>query len=222
MESSKYYLLFKEGNISSSILDEKLKDVSFEDHYWHMACLAKYYESINDKYLEKAALGKLCDLNYAYASLIYFEKLEVLPSKFKQYTKAFSNNMKDDYIENRIVWYNKSEKKVNVKSFILYGSTSILVIPLMFFLVYVCKCTTDLAMIISVIFLLATQFIFNPFMSKRKIDKNASIIDNKLRNYMNYYERFVPLLKNEKYIALIKAKNEYKREKIIEDIKKTL
>ena len=59
MAESKYYKLFNEGNIDESILKESVGGWSFEDHYWHMACLTMYYKNTNQEHLEKNCLSFL-------------------------------------------------------------------------------------------------------------------------------------------------------------------
>ena len=99
---NKYYEMFKEGNVDEGILDVSLGNASFEDHFWHLACVSKYYQNTNNSYLEKMCLRKLCDLNYAYAAIIYFDKEGVLPKKYKQYLIHFEHQMNDDLLEERI------------------------------------------------------------------------------------------------------------------------
>ena len=157
---NKYYEQFISEDFGKEILDAKMTNASFEDHFWHLACLSVYYKKENDAYLEKMCLRKLCDLNYAYSAMIYFHKYEVLPKRFLQYLTSFENNMVDDKLEARIQYYNKVDKKKNLKKYALYASTSLICIPLMLFLVFVCKLDTTISMLISIGSIFAIDFIF--------------------------------------------------------------
>ena len=224
---NKYFDMFMdESSIDDSILEEKLANRTFEDHFWHLACLVMYYKNKKDEYLEKVCLGKLTDLNYAYSAMLYFDKCEVLPSKYKQYLVPFKESMRNTKLEDRITYFNKHDKSTNFKDFLLYSLSTLSVVPLMLLLILVFHLDTKITMIISIAFLLGLQFLVNPSTLKlrrmRKMNMNSSVISNQLKNYLSYYDRFAVLFQNELYVDLIKAKKEEKRQEIIEKIKKTM
>lgn len=218
--NNKYYDLFISEEVDDSILDAKISNTEFEDHFWHLAALSVYYKKQKDDYLEKMVLRKLCDLNYAYSALYYFDKLDVLPNKFKIYMTPFVNQMKDDKIEERIKFFNKQDKKKQTKSFMLYSASTLIVVPLMLLLVFGFKVDTTVAMVISIAVLFVMQFMMNPIIKQRKAMKEyGRPIERRLENYLKYYDRFVPLFQNDLYMDLIRNKDEKKQEEIIKKIK---
>ena len=137
--NNKFYDLYINDNVDESILDAKMCGASFEDHFWHLACLSLYYEKQKDEYIEKYCLSTLCNLNYVYSAMLYFNKYDVLPSAYKSYLKPFVNTMRNDKTEARIAYYNKKDKNGNVKSAMRYSLMTLISIPIMLFLIFVCK-----------------------------------------------------------------------------------
>ncbi len=95
---NKYYEMFINENIDDSILKTNPSSLSFEDHFWHFACMSIYYKNKNDFHMFKKSLSSACDLNYIYNALLYFEAFNVLPQNYKKYLKNFEHKMKDDKI----------------------------------------------------------------------------------------------------------------------------
>ncbi len=222
--NNKFYDIYINDKVDKSILDVKLGNASFEDHFWHLACISLYYEKQKDKYLEKYCLSTLCNLNYVYSAMIYFNKYGVLPSNYKSYIKPFVNKMKNDKIEARIAYYNKLDKKNSFKNAMSYSLMTLLCIPIMLFLVFVCNVDTTVAMIISIVFVFILELFLNPFVRSRSIKKkNANRqFDKRLENYLSYYNRFAKLLQNDLYMDLIKENKEEKIQDIVNKIKKEL
>lgn len=226
MANNKYYDMFISGNINHHILNTSLANANFEDHYWHMACLVEYYKSRGQTYLEKLVLGKVCDLNYIYNALFYYNTRDVLPSEFKQYLCEFKNGMADKKIEDEIAYFNKQDKKKQRRRFWIYCASGLLVIPLMLLLTLVFKMDTTYSVIVSVLFLFATQFIFNPqtiekWQNKKLMKTQDVEISKELEGYIKYIDRFRKLVNDDLYIKLVREKNEEKINKIVEEIKTT-
>ncbi len=215
--NNKYYDLYISEEIDESIFDQKL--TSFEDHFWHMLCLSIYYQKQNDEYMEKLCLQRACDLNFVYSAMLLFEKKDVLDPKFKQYLSEFSNNMKDDKVEERIKYYNKRNSRGKNLGFLWYSLISLSIIPVMLFLVFVCKLDTTISVIISIVVMFFLQFVFQR-MQKVKRRKVYRKTEARLEKYLKYYDRFAHLLQNDLYIDLIRAKEGSKEElEIIEKLK---
>ena len=226
MENSnnKFYDLYINNKVDDSILDVKMGGATFEDHFWHLACLALYYENKKDEYIEKYCLSTLCNLNYVYSAMLYFNKYEVLPSTYKSYIKPFVNTMKNDKTEARIAFYNKKDKNGNVKSAMRYSLMTLITIPIMLFLIFVCKVDTTIAMIVSIIAVFVLELFVNPITRNRSIKKKNEnrVFDKRLANYLSYYDRFAKLLQNDLYMDLIKARKEDKIQEIVNKLKKGL
>ena len=77
---NKYYEKFINEEIDETLLKVNNNSLSFEDHFWHFACLSLYYKNKNGFYMFKKSLSCACDLNYIYNALLYFEAFNVLPS----------------------------------------------------------------------------------------------------------------------------------------------
>lgn len=227
--SSLYYDLFNIGNIGESILDEELGNKSFEDHYWHLACVAKYYEIINDSENEKAVLTKLCDMNYVFNALYHYKKYDCLPNKYNQYIIPFENSMVDQRIEDRINYFNKQERKNKNKKYWFTSLTTLISIPLMLFLMLVCKMDSTTAIIITIVAIMLIELMTNPFMengflqrSIRNIfsrKKKQYVVPEKLNKYFKYLDRFIRIVNNDLYLALARAQNDDEIEKIVKTIK---
>lgn len=226
MENSnnKFYDLYINNKVDDSILDVKMGGATFEDHFWHLACLALYYENKKDEYIEKYCLSTLCNLNYVYSAMLYFNKYEVLPSAYKSYIKPFVNTMKNDKTEARIAFYNKKDKKGNVKSAMRYSLMTLITIPLMLFLIFVCKLETTIAMVVSIAAVFILELFINPITRNRSIKKKNEnrVFDKRLASYLSYYDRFAKLLQNDLYMDLIKARKEDKIQEIVNKLKKGL
>ncbi len=216
--NNKYYDLYISEEVDENILNEK--PVSFEDHFWHLLALSILYKKQGDEYLEKTCLQKACDLNYAYSAMLYFEKVDVLPSNYKQYLDKFQNEMKDDKVEERIKYFNKKSANKKNLGFLWYSLISLSIIPLMLFLVFVCKLDTTIAAIIAIVLMFGGQFLLTR-MQKRRRYTNIRPLEKRLENYLKYYDRFAKLFQNELYIDLIRSKNGSEQEKeIIDKIKR--
>lgn len=225
--ANKYYEMYiNEEGIDESLLNVKIANANFEDHFWHLAALSLYYQKLGDEYLEKVCISKLCDLNFSYTALIYFEKYGVLPEKLKVYLTPFSEKMKQDKLEQRISYYNKKSRKINISDALVYSLTSLSVVPLMLFLVFVLKLDTKVTLIISIAFLLVLQMLVNPstirLRRQKKLLKTQSVIDKKLNAYLSYNDHFSYLFNDDLYVSLIKAKNDKKRNEIIAKIKENM
>ena len=218
--NNKYYDKYINEDVDDSILSERPS--SFEDHFWHMLCLSVYYKNKNDEYLEKMCIQKACDLNYAYSAMLYFDKKEVLPSKYKVYiSQDFQNNMKDDKVEARIKYFNKKNARSKNLGFLWYSLIGLAIIPVMLFLVFVCKTETTVAAIVSIALMFVGQFVYRYFQKRSMYSRVRRKIERKLEEYLKYYDRFAYLFKNELYIDLIRAKDGSEAEKeIIEKLKK--
>lgn len=218
--NNKYYDKYINEDVDDSILSERPS--SFEDHFWHMLCLSVYYKNKNDEYLEKMCIQKACDLNYAYSAMLYFDKKEVLPSKYKVYiSQEFANNMKDDKVEARIKYFNKKNARGKNLGFLWYSLIGLAIIPVMLFLVFVCKMETTVAAIVSIALMFVGQFVYRYFQKRSMYSRVRRKIEHKLEEYLKYYDRFAYLFKNELYIDLIRAKDGSESEKeIIEKLKK--
>lgn len=219
---NKYYEMFINENIDESILKVNHSSLSFEDHFWHYACMSIYYKNKNDFHMFKKSLSSACELNYIYNALLYFEAFNVLPINFKKHIKNFEHKMKDDKIENLIAYSNKQDKKKMRKSFLLYSLGSVLIIPLMLLLVFVFKLDTTIAAIVSVLCLLLSQTFMTPMRNRRqqfKIAKRNSEMTKEEKTYFNYLLPFNNLLYSEKYMAMIKADNDEERDLIVKAIK---
>ena len=207
--NNKYYDLYISEEIDESIFEQK--PTSFEDHFWHMLCLSIYYQKQNDEYMEKLCLQRACDLNFAYSAMLLFDKKNVLDLKYKQYLVEFSNNMKDDKVEARIKYYNKRNSNKKNLGFLWYSLISLSIIPVMLFLVFVCKLDTTISVIISIVVMFVLQFVFQRMqkMNRRKVIRKT---EARLEKYLKYYDRFAYLLQNDLYIDLIRAKEGSKEE----------
>lgn len=216
--NNKYYDLFINEEVDENLLNEK--PVSFEDHFWHLLALSVLYKKQGDEYLEKTCLQKACDLNYAYNAMIYFEKKEVLPPNYKQYLTEFTNQMKDDKVEERIKYYNKRSANKKNLGFLWYSLISLSIIPVMLFLVFVCKLETTIAAIIAIVLMFGGQFLFTR-MQKRNRYMKVRPLEKRLENHLKYYDRFAKLFQNELYIDLIRTKDGSEQEKeIVEKLKR--
>ena len=215
--NNKYYDLYISEEIDDNIFDAKL--ANFEDHFWHMLCLSIYYQKHNDDYMEKLCLQRACDLNFAYSAMLLFDKKKVLDPKYQQYLVEFSNNMKDDKVEERIKYYNKKNANKKNLGFLWYSLISLSVIPVMLFLVFVCKLDTTISLIVSIVVMFVLQFAFQR-MQKINRRKTYRKVESRLEKYLKYYDRFAYLLQNDLYIDLIRAKEGSKEEQeIIDKIK---
>ena len=45
---NKYYEMFINENVDESIFKINSNSLSFEDHFWHYACMSLYYKKNND------------------------------------------------------------------------------------------------------------------------------------------------------------------------------
>lgn len=220
--SNKFYDLYMSDNVDESILNIKLDKYDFEDHFWHLACLALYYEKNNDSYAERYCLSTLCDLNYAYSAMLYFDKYDCLPRDYKVYIKPFKHKMKNDKSEARIAYYNKKEKNKGLRNALKYSLMTLVCIPIMLLLIFVFHVDTHVSMIISIAFVFILEIFVNPIASSRKIEKmnKNRVFDSRLASYLKFYDKFAKLFQNELYMDLIKAKDENKITEIVNQIKK--
>ena len=219
---NKYYEMFINDNIDESILKVNSNSLSFEDHFWHFACMSIYYKNTKDYYMFKKSLSAACDLNYIYNALIYFEAFNVLPVNYKKYIKNFEHKMKDEKIESLIAYANKTDKKKQRKGFLLYSLGSIAIIPLMFLFVFVFNFNTTIAAVCALVFLFLTQTFMTPMKKKKeemKIYKRNSEMTKEEKSYFNYLLPLNNLLYQEKYIAMIKADTDEERDIIVKAIK---
>lgn len=230
MAESKYYKLFNEDNIDESILKESVRGWSFEDHYWHMACLTMYYKNTNQEHLEKNCLSNLCDLNYVFNALSYYETLGVLPVNYKKYIVPFNNSMVDEKINFEIERLNKDAKRKQRRKYFLSSLTTLLTIPLMLFLMLVCKLDANISVAIAIVFLIVLQTLTSPFLentkfrqairnyfkSKKKIQNNIS---KDLNEYLKYLDRFVKIVNEDHYKALARAKDDEEIKALVKAIK---
>lgn len=222
---NKYYEMFINENVDESIFKINSNSLSFEDHFWHYACMSLYYKKNNDFHMQKKCLSAACDLNYYYNAFIYFDAYGVLPQGFKKYIKKFEHKMKDDKLEQQIAEANKIDKKSMHKGFWLYSLASLLIIPLMLLLVLVFKIDSTLAAIISIVVLFVGQSFINPMMKQRKqmkILKRDSLLTKEERSHFDYLRNFDSVVKNEKYIAMIRVTTDEDRDRVIECIKKNI
>lgn len=220
---NKYFEMFINNNIEETILKINPNSLSFEDHFWHFACLSIYYKDKKDFYMHKKSLSAACDLNYYYNAMIYLDAYGVLPNNYKKYIKQFEHKMKNDKLEKLIIEANKKDKRGKGKEFLLYSLVSLLVIPIMLILVFVFKMDSTTATIISIIGLLLGQMLIGPFKKQRqemKIYKRDSQISKEEKNFFDYLYLFNNLFNDKKLVAMIKCDNDEDRNRIIEAIKK--
>lgn len=219
---NKYYEKFINEEIDETLLKVNNNSLSFEDHFWHFACLSLYYKNKNDFYMFKKSLSCACDLNYIYNALLYFEAFNVLPNNFKKYIKNFEHKMKDDKIESLIAYANKKDKKKNRLNFLWYSLGSLLIIPLMLLFVFVFKMDTTIAAVVSILFLFLSQTFTSPMIKRNQEMKNAkrnSELSKSEKDYFNYLLPFNNLLYQEKYLAMIRSETDEEREMIVKAIK---
>jgi len=219
---NKYYEKFINEEIDETLLKVNHNSLSFEDHFWHFACLSLYYKNKNDFYMFKKSLSAACDLNYIYNALLYFEAFNVLPNNFKKYIKNFEHQMKDDKIESLIGYANKKDKKKNGLNFLWYSLGSILIIPLMLLFVFVFKMDTTVAAVAAIIFIFLSQTILTPMQKRNKemkIIKRNNDLSKEEKNFFNFLLPFNNLLYEEKYLAMIRAETDEERDLIVKAIK---
>lgn len=219
---NKYYEKFINEEIDETLLKVNNNSLSFEDHFWHFACLSLYYKNKNDFYMFKKSLSCACDLNYIYNALLYFEAFNVLPNNFKKHIKNFEHKMKDDKIENLIAYANKKDKKKNRLNFLWYSLGSLLIIPLMLLFVFVFNMDTTIAAVVSILFLFLSQTFTSPMIKRNQEMKNAkrnSELSRSEKDYFNYLLPFNNLLYQEKYLAMIRSETDEEREMIVKAIK---
>ena len=219
---NKYYEKFINEEIDETLLKVNNNSLSFEDHFWHFACLSLYYKNKNDFYMFKKSLSCACDLNYIYNALLYFEAFNVLPNNFKKHIKNFEHKMKDDKIENLIAYANKKDKKKNRLNFLWYSLGSLLIIPLMLLFVFVFNMDTTIAAVVSILFLFLSQTFTSPMIKRNQEMKNAkrnSELSRAEKDYFNYLLPFNNLLYQEKYLAMIRSETDEEREMIVKAIK---
>ena len=90
----------------------------------------------------------------------------------------------------------------------------------MLLLVFVFKVETNTAVVISIMLLFGLEIFLNPLFKQRKmVNKYKQEVNEDLKQYLRYYEKFFPILKNELYIDLIRVKDEKKQKAIIDKIK---
>jgi len=220
---NKYYEMFMNENVDESILKVNNHSLSFEDHFWHFACMSLYYKKTKQFYLHKKSLISACDLNYYYNAMFFFDAHKVLPNNYKKYVKPFEHKMKNDKLEELIAQTNKRDKKEHLKDFSLYSLTSLLVLPLMLILVFVFKMDSTIAVIVAIIGLLLGQTLVNPITKQRKQIKYQRIeskITKEERTYFDFLLIFNNLLQDSKLVALIKSETDEEKQTIIECIKK--
>lgn len=196
--------------------------LSFEDVFWHFACMSMYYRQNNDFYMTKKCLTAVCDLNYYYTALIYFHAFAILPKKFEKYIKKFEHPMKNDKLEGMIHDANKRDKKDIRKSFWLYSSFSLLLIPLMIILIVVLHVPEKTAVIIGVLFMFSMQIFGGPLHKKRlarKERKREILLNANERRYFNYLLPIRALINDKKYQAMIYSESDAERKTIIDAIK---
>ncbi len=219
---NKYYQMFQDGNITNSILKINSKSMSFEDHFWHYACLAIYYNQDNNEYLQKKVLSFACDMNYIYNVIIYLDHYNVLPGQYKKYTTAFEHKMKDDKLESMIKSFNSKDKSSRRLGFLSYSLISLIVIPLMFLLVLVFEMDTQKAAIISVCVLLFAQMVVTPYLRTRKQKKQQRKALNMTKEEVqlfNFVHLFDKLINDPQYVYLIRAKTDEDRDLALKAIK---
>lgn len=220
---NKYYEMFINENIDESILKVNPNSLSFEDHFWHYACLSIYYKNKKQFYLHKKALTCACDLNYYYNAMLYFKAHDVLPLNFQKYIKDFEHRMKDDKLEDLIIKVNKKDKGQYGKDFLIYSLGSLLVIPLMLILVFGFKLDTSVSAVVAIIALLLGQGLVTPFRKQRKEVKRMKIessLSKEEKTFFDYTLIFYNLMKDQKLIALIKSDTDEERNIIVDAIKK--
>ena len=231
MANYNYFEKFDNNDIDESILHENVSGWDFEDHYWHFACLALYYKNINERHLEKECLSKMCDMNYVFNAFVYYNSLGVLPLTYKKYITKFKNDMVNEKIDKQIEDINKAGKRKQRRKYFLSSLVSLITIPLMLFLMLVCHLDSSISIVISIFFLLMIQFLTSPLMKNTKINifirslfKRKKKIDNyiskELNEYYKYLDRFVRIVNNEYYLALVKSQgDEEQTKKIVRIIK---
>jgi len=221
---NQYYTKFINEDIDSMILHVPQKEMDFEDHFWHMACLSVYYRMQNDEYMERQCLNKMADMNMAYSTIGYLDYSKCLPLGYFKYLKKFDNPMKNDTLEKRIAELNHKDKKKKFWSYFIYAASGLVVIPLMLLLMVVFKLDSTFSVIIAIVFLVGVQFLLNPTTRqyrKAKKGMETRVVESELAKYFDYYKRFDRLMTNPKVIAFIKEKDKEKMKKMAEELKRT-
>ena len=50
---NKYYEMFINDNVDETLFKINSNALTFEDHFWHYACMSLYYKKHNDYYMHK-------------------------------------------------------------------------------------------------------------------------------------------------------------------------
>lgn len=219
---NKYYDMFINDKIDDNLLNVNPNGLSYEDRFWHFACLALLYKNKKNDYMEKKCLSAACDLNYYYNAFIFFDAYEVLPKEFQKDLKKFEHQMNNEKLDQLINEVNKTTKKFDFKGFLLYMLTTLLIIPLMILLILVFKLDKTLSVIIAVLFLFLSQQFFSPFNRQRrelKTKKKEQELSKKESSFFNYTNHLNYVFNDPRYLEMIRAKDEEKVKEIAQLIK---
>lgn len=230
MADNKYFFKYDNNQVDENILKESVSGWSFEDHYWHFACLALYYKNTKQSHLEKECLSKMCDMNYVYNAFVYYNSLGVLPANYKKYIATFDTPMVNEKVDKQIDDVNKAARRKQSGKYWLSSLTSLLTIPLMLFLMLVCKLESTTSIIISIVFLFVIQTLTSPLMKNTRIrkylnkvfsrnKKKENHLSKELNEYFKYLDRFVRIVNNEYYLALAREKDDVKIKELVKTIK---
>lgn len=219
---NKFYEMFMNDNIDDSIINVNPNSLTFEDRFWHFACLSIYYKNYNNKYMQKKCLSAACDLNYYHNAFIFYDAYGVLPREFQKDYKKFEHSMNNEKIDEMIKEVNKIDKKFNFKGFILYTLITLSIIPIMLLLVLVFHLDSTVSAIISIVLLFFGQSVISPMNRQRKQmkeRKQEDYLSKNEKNYFNYVNHLSFAFSDPRYMAMIKAANEEEVKKIAELIK---
>ena len=230
MEQNRFFVLYDNNEVDENLLKMSVSGWSFEDHYWHFACLALYYKNTNQKHLEKECLSKMCDMNYVYNALSYYNTLGILPTNYKKYIIKFTSPMVNDKVDKQIEEVNKDSRRKQRRKYWLSSLTTLLTIPLMLFLMLVCKLDNTTSIIISIVFLFLMQTITSPLMANTRLrkylksifernKKTENHLSKEVNEYFKYLDRFVRIVNNEYYLAIAREKDEVKIQELVKIIK---
>ena len=216
-----FYEKFNNQDIDESIFKISQKKMTFEDSFWHLACMALYYKNNNNDFLEKRCLSKACDLNYIYNAYLYFDKCEFLPKTYQQYIKPFEHSMKNDQLELMIKEQNKKSRKFDGLGFGLYSLFTLLMLPLTLLFVFVFKMETTLSAFLSLGIVCVGQFVFTNY-RRRKKQRNEMMQENniprELKQIFQQLQKYEQIFQEQNYVYLLHSSKEEEKN-IIQCIK---
>ncbi len=216
-----FYEKFIQKDVDETILKNSQYKMSFEDHFWLLACMALYYEQNNQDFLEQKCLSKACDLNYLYHAYLYFDSQKVLPKSYQPYLALFEHPMKNDQLEEMIQKCNKKARKTNGLGFAWYSLFTILMIPLTFLFALVFHWDATLSAFLSLGIVTLGQLFFTNYRKNQKQRKDflqQEQMPKEVKQIFSSIQKYEQIFQDPNYIALLRAKPE-ETEQIVQCIK---